>query len=611
MRKIRRLIHSIKQKKSFPAFLISFSLVSLLFLIGSLYPLTVRDDIALLLNSVQQFVRGETPFLNFVTIPSATDLAQDKNTWLVWYPPGITMLLYPLHALGIPLGISSKLTAYFFYLSGCFGWITLASRVGIDRISLSIFACILPLYSTVSGIGGATELINGEVFPFGIMPWLFLYVLYITDLLNISATNQKTKVINLSIISFLLGWIYWLKYSAFIVAFCLFLYLQYHWLIKYKQKNRLRKKIIGTFLSVLLFLTPYLLLGQINFIFAQSYDYINQATSSAEFAHYYDPTNHGIFLLIALIGTAGLSLFQASQLFTHLIYFNTSFNPFIDLSFNEKGIPLSLIGIPGTLLIIWLVLRARKIIDTKFIVFACWTGFFPLFILAYLAQKLNYNYLIYNTRHASSSFLLLEAIVVASLWNLLTQTFKKQKNYQTIQKKVIVLIAISFLVILPNLFHISFFLKDKVIERLSTFPYISTENKLYVPILSKTNLNPIVSQVHSAIVSPQDIIVLAIDESTNFEAWLEMKQRTIPLLRSPGYFFHSYGDILSIYSNQPFLSSQNLRVILVVSLSIENDPQRFLKLKERFPQTLTWNKLDIESDRDANVSIYFSDINID
>ncbi|WP_204103345.1 MULTISPECIES: hypothetical protein [Spirulina sp. CCY15215] len=607
---MRNLIISIKQKKSFPAFLISFSLVSLLFLIGSLYPLTVKDDIALLLNSVQQFVRGEIPFLNFVTIPNATDLSQDKNTWLVWYPPGITILLYPLRALGIPLGISSKLTVYFFYLSGCFGWITLASRVGIDRISLSIFACILPLYSTVSGIGGATELINGEVFPFGIMPWLFLYVLYITDLLNISATNQKKKVINLSIISFLLGWIYWLKYSAFIVAFCLFLYLQYYWLIKYKQKTRLREKITGTFLSVLLFLTPYLLLGKINFIFAQSYDYINQATSSTEFAHYYDPTNHGIFLLIALIGTAGLSLFQASQLFTHLIYFNTSFNPFIDLSFNEKGIPLSIIGIPGTLLIIWLVLKARKIIDTQFIVFACWTGFFPLFILAYLAQKLNYNYLIYNTRHASSSFLLLEAIVVASLWNLLAQTFQKQ-NYQTIQKKVIVSIAIAFLVILPNLFHISFFLKDKVIERLSNFPYISTENQLYVPILSKTNLKSIVSQIHSVITSPQDIIVLGIDENTNFEAWLEMKQRTIPLVRANGSFFHSYGDTLSIYSDRPFFSSQNLRIILVVSPLIENNPQRFIKLKERFPQALIWNKLDIESDQDTNVSIYFSDLNID
>ncbi|WP_323220149.1 hypothetical protein [Spirulina sp. 06S082] len=603
-------INSIKQKKLFPAFCISFSLVSLLFFIGFLYPLTVKDDIALLLNSVQQFVRGETPFLHFVNLPNATDLAQNENTWLVWYPPGITVLLYPLHALGIPLGISSKLTAYFFYLSGCFGWITLASRVGIDRISLSIFACILPFYSTVLGIGGATELINGEVFPFGIMPWLFLYVLFVTDLLNKSIINNKKKVTNLSLLSFLLGLIYWLKYSAFIVAFCLFLYLHYHWLIKYKQKTHLREKIIGTFLSVLLFLIPYLLLGQINFIFSQSYDYINQAASSTEFSHYYDPTNHGIFLLIALIGTAGLSLFQASQLFTHLIYFNTSFNPFIDWSFNEKGIPLSIIGVLGTLLIIWLVLRARKIIDTKFLIFACWTGFSPLFVLAYLAQKLNYNYLIYNTRHASSSFLLIEAVVVASLWNLLTQTFQKQ-NYQTIQKKVIVLSIISFLVILPNLFHISFFFKDKVIERLSGFPYIPTENQLYIPILSKTNLNPIVSKIHSVITSPQDIIVLAIDENTNFEAWLEMKQHTIPLLRADGAFFQSHGGKLSIYSNQPFLSSQNLRVILVVSPLIENDPQRLLKLKERFPQALTWNKLDIANDLDASVSVYFSDLNLD
>ncbi|MGK7924884.1 MAG: hypothetical protein AB4290_06440, partial [Spirulina sp.] len=153
---IKKLVNSLAKKKTFPAFCIAFSLVSLLFLIGSLYPLAIKDDLALLLNSVRQFVRGDTPFLHFVTLPNAEDIARDEFVWLVWYPPGITIILYPLHALGIPLGISSRITAYIFYLSGCFGWLTLASRVGIDRVSLSIFACILPLYSTVVGIGGAT-----------------------------------------------------------------------------------------------------------------------------------------------------------------------------------------------------------------------------------------------------------------------------------------------------------------------------------------------------------------------------------------------------------------------------------------------------------------------
>ncbi|MGK7924875.1 MAG: hypothetical protein AB4290_06395, partial [Spirulina sp.] len=451
--------------------------------------------------------------------------------------------------------------------------------------------------------------INGETFPFGVMPWLLLYVLHSVDLFGINEENSQKKIIHCAIVSFLLGWIYWLKYSAFIVAFSAFLYLQYSWLIQYRKKTHLKEKIFGTLSSLFLFSIPYLLLGWVNFIFARSYDYIQQAENSVEFSHYYDPTNHGIFLLIALIGAAGLSLFQTSHLFTYLIYFNTTLNPFIELSFNEKGIPLSIAGIPGTFLIIWLLFRMRKKIERKFILFACWTGFFPFFILAYLAGKLNYNYLIYNTRHASSSFLLIEAIVIASLWNLLNQTFQTQ-NLRRIGKKLAVLCAIVLFAILPHLFHISFFLKDKIIERRHDLPYIQTENHFYVPILSTTNLNSVVSDIHSLIVSSRDIIVLAIDENTNFEAWLEMKQRTFPLVRAYGSLAQSHGESVSIYSEQPLLSSQKLRIILVVSPLVEDNPQRLYKLQQRFPQASTWTKLDNQKNSDTKVTIYFTDLDV-
>jgi hypothetical protein len=158
--------------------------------------------------------------------------------------------------------------------------------------------------------------------------------------------------------------------------------------------------------------------------------------------------------------------------------------------------------------------------------------------------------------------------------------------------KVVVSLVLIFFLLMPPLSSIA----DAVGAVSLRKDYVTGENFLYVNLLSKKNVKSVVAKVNSAVKSPQDVVVLAKDSRDyRFSSWLEIKSRFLPL-----------NGVEEEGENSKITSSQDLRVILVVSKLIEQDEKMMMRIKQRFVQATGWTRLS--ENLDAEVSIWFADL---
>ncbi|HEY9299097.1 MAG TPA: hypothetical protein VIQ31_22620, partial [Phormidium sp.] len=126
-------------------------------------------------------------------------------------------------------------------------------------------------------------------------------------------------------------------------------------------------------------------------------------------------------------------------------------------------------------------------------------------------------------------------------------------------------------------------------------------NCLYTPSLSKTNVKSVVNQINALAKSEKDVVVLATEYGASYQTWLEIKQRILPV-------FDWWAVTTQIRDTEKFMTSQNLRVVLVVPKDMEKDQKRFLELQQRFPQAETWYPVKSAEKIEKTVSLWFSDL---
>lgn len=584
----------IRNQRAIP-YLISFFLITLFFTISSVYPYQIQTDVAAQVKSVQQWLRGETNLFYSLNIANPQDLSQNLRCWILWWPPGVAIAFLPLIAIGLPLGLAVKLTAYGLFILGCIGWLRVAEKLQASFVSKVIFSLVLPLYCLGHATTySASNLNGGDILPFGIMPWVFLYTIHITcDSSNNSNTTYRYFLLNYSYLGVILGIIYWLKYAAFTGSLGILSYLLVCALFFQKQYSlpqRFGLVITATFFCIL----PFLLLGFINKTFAgidSAITQINDAISAGT------PNTRGIGLLFSLLGCQGLALFQTVDLLMHIFIFSDKTIPvFSSYSTAQKQLFIVTAGIPGTLVVSWLIFYSRKIVNQQIFILACCVSFIPLVLLAYLSYKLNYNFLAGDASRLTSSFFLFTEILVISAY--LDWFFKINKN----SSRVISYVIIILFLIAPNLFVVANFTKNSVLERIGK-EYITTENRLYVPSLSNTNVKSVVNQIDELVKDDKDVVVLATEYGASYEAWLEIKHRTIPI-------FDWWAVTSKIRDAKTLTTSQDLRVVLVIPKYVEEDKERLLKTKQMFPQGRIWTPVENLSKSDTSVSLWFSDLKV-
>jgi hypothetical protein len=70
--------------------------------------------------------------LNSLVTVNPKDISQNLPTWIVWHAPGVSIAFLPLTAIGLPLGVAARTTAYILFVSGGMGWLKLLDAIGSD-----------------------------------------------------------------------------------------------------------------------------------------------------------------------------------------------------------------------------------------------------------------------------------------------------------------------------------------------------------------------------------------------------------------------------------------------------------------------------------------------
>lgn len=590
--------------------LIPYSIViiisTLFFILGSIYPCEIHSDSTMQIKSVQQWLRGEAGLFNAVVLPSHRDLSQNVEAWIVLWSPGMAAFFLPLLALGLSLGFAARLIAYSMFILGCLGWIKVADTIKVNFPTRVILAITLSTYAfTIGGV----NLFVSDVLPFGIMPWLFLYTLHFTLNLNSRKRPYIQAFFHSCILGFLFGVAYWVKHSALLASLGLFSYLALY-LLFFNRSYALSKRLFLLTACLVFLLLPVIMLILLNKYLAGINYFAAQIMGHpgllSDFAIYSKPFYVKLFYLSSsFLGAIGLALFQGWLWLMHIIYFSDRLLPiFSSLGFHQRIIPFTISGIPGALVVAWLLVYSRMIYNKIIFVFGCCITLVPFISLLYAMNRMRLNCLIFdNYRYAPSFFIFTEILIISSFCHFISH------NNKFIAKIFTFFILFIFFIV-PNAFLLANFVKNGICERIG-HRYIATENHLFEPTLSKTNAKSVVDNIESLIKSHRDTVVLAtIDyNGCSSQSWLEMKQRALPLGYASAHLLHTHGtEGVNIAGSQPFLTTEKLRVILVISKTLENDGKTLLKIKERFPQASEWLHLPDEAGSDSLVSIWYADL---
>ncbi|MEG4804783.1 hypothetical protein QUB63_29365 [Microcoleus sp. ARI1-B5] len=567
-------------------YLIFLFIVTVFFATASVFPYRIEYDPVPQLKGINQWLSGVSNLINSVVAVNPKDISQDIQTWIVWHAPGVTFAFLPLIALGLPLGIAVRTTAYFLFVSGGLGWIKVIDTLTSDPKLKIILAVLLSIYYIE--IGSLLVCTAGDVIPWAVMPWVLLYAMYLCSILDSGNKFNSRLLIHSALLGLLLGGVYWLKYSAFLVSLGILAYLAV-FLGFFSKQYTLKNRFILLTVCTVFTLLPVMGLNAIHHSLSGFNSAVDQFKAAIPVA---SPSTRGIRLLLSLIAAPGLGLFN-SEIFTEgrlLTFTSKIVKQLFTLDISRKTETFKIVaGIAGTLAGFWFVAdSARKNIYNKklIILWGCVTSI-PFILIAYISYKTGINLLMAGIGRYSNPFFILTVLFVISSYLHTISNHEK-----SLLSKIVLSIVLVFFLLLPPLNYIADLTQAIMLRK----NYVTTENFLYVDILSKVNVKSVVSQINSAVKSPKDVVVLTKDtDELRFGSWLQTKHRILTLQ-----------IVDSEEAKIKITTSQDLRVILVVSKALEHNEKQLALLKQRFAQSTGWTRLP--ENPDAEVSIWFSDL---
>ncbi|MDB9503510.1 hypothetical protein PN441_10555, partial [Spirulina major CS-329] len=432
----------------------------------------------------------------------------------------------------------------------------------------------------------------------------YLYGLHLIAHWQAQAASLRFRktALDIATIGILAGSVYWIKYSAVTAAFALCIYLVIELFFYLKTSLNWPQKLILLTIGGLSFAIPPALLSGINQALTQTVNVLQQS----ELSDFSPDHPRGWYMLLFLLAVPTLYLFQGMFVWMHFVFFSDSWLPFFsDIVFHNRIIPLAILVLPLSAAMAWLLWHHHHQFSPSLLRFAACVGFIPLFPLAYLSNRIGYNFLVFNPRHGSYHFIIVEMIVLTILLRVI---FLFKEQYQ--KRKKIYWLILLLIVIFPNIFHVGIFAKENFLIREKS-EYFATSEYLYDRNITSQNIPGILTEIQNLIQSPKDVITLGIDNISAFSSWLLVNGRVLPLAYFSELFVTTHGRAMSVYSDSPFFTSELLRVVLVVSRSIERDRPRFQTLKNRFPQATDWQKVPDQQLPESNVAIYFTDLVVD
>lgn len=530
-------------------------------------PLHLWTDPAWQLKALQQYLAGESPSLNHRVEPSWGDISKNSAHWIFWHSPGTQLLAYPFMAGGVALGDALRIIAIASLIVGSLGWICWIFLFRLPLWFKIAYAISLPW------IPYQTNFLfwyTAEVFVYSLTPWILLAVHRFsllwseprTCVQDRSERKQDFGIILPSVLlGFAMGFVYILKYTAVFASLGALVYLGLVMHQIYKNKSHIftPRLVLSFVLLIIFFLIPVLGLNLLNYKLSHN---LNLITYTYKF-------NLRLRNFIYLLGFPVLALVDAESLYYYL--YNIFLHPQHGVINNRIWLGFS--GLPGGLLLWWLIFRSQIFKDDKPGLLAIATFFInsaAMFLIWTVSkQKPEARYFV------PGSIAILPFIIQSGI-----HVFKST-NAKTI-KTVLVLAFISY-VLIPLVYgYFSFNGYISYAGKIKRTPknYIVGPSHLYNPSLAHNNLPAVLDKLKRDFNPITDIWYIP---------------DPICALDIPGRAIIIHAQFVSLASlqNQKFLSSLPCRVHALIPYYLEEDG-RGQAIRASFVQAKGWTKKEIE-----------------
>jgi hypothetical protein len=552
--------------------LLVFALVCAAFLAGAAVPYQVDTDTAFQLGSVVQWTQGESPTPGMLRLPDPADLGRDRLVWSTWWPPGFPLVYAPFAAL-LPLAAALRVTSFLLFCLGSLGWLLLTDRLELPQWLRLLMALALASYAVT--LGGAASLRSADLLAYAAGPWLAALALRLRE------GKSSIGVLFLGGIAF--GLSYWLRYPLFLAVLPLALFAGWP-LLRGRRIVRLAVMILG-------FALPVAALFLLNLRFSGN---LKETATGARSTWAVDDPNafRPAGVAVSLAGAPGLGLFQNDLWATHLTLFSDERLPFLRPLDNGGRLLLkSLLGVPGTALLFWALLRERRRrpgsqADLALLGAA---GFY--LILTAISLLVGYDYLAKETRFAAGVLPLSYPLVLAA-------AFARGR-------RPVALLA-AFLLGAPLVFAAAEWVKRDLHDRLP-LRGSATETGLMNTELSTRSVPEVRAAVAAARRSARDVVVVAgpAGWGSSYVMQLDLPFRTLPVGTFPAPLGSRYLDAAELRGRQPLRASRPLRVVIVAARDLVRSGW-LQRIESRFPQARPWRSAPVPAH--SNIEIWFSDL---
>lgn len=559
--------------KRWTPYALVLALAAIAFLAAAAVPYRVDTDSAFQLGSVLQWLHGASPSPGMLRLPDPADLSRDRLVWSTWWPPGFPLLYAPLAAL-LPFAAALRVTSFLLFLAGSAGWLRLVDRIEPPPPPWLRLLAVLALLGYVATIGGAASLRSADLLAYAAGPWLAALALRL---------RERGSPLFLGGIA--LGASYWLRYSLFLAVLPLAVFAGWR-LLRERRLGRLATLSLG-------FAIPVAALFLLNLRLSENLK--ETATGARSTWAVDDPRAfHPARLAVSLAGAPGLGLFQTDLWATHLTLFSDAHLPILrPLSYDDRLLLKSLLGVPGTALLAWALVRERRrrpgaLPDLAAVAVA---GFY--LIVAAVSLLVGYDYLAKETRFAAGVLPLAFPFVLAAAFDR--------------GRRGTVLLA-AFLLGAPLAFAAGELAKRDLRDRLPLRGSAAATG-LLTPELSPRNVPAVRDAVAATLRSPADLVVLAgpAGWGSSYVMGLDLPFRTLPVGTFPAPLGARYLDAGELRGTMPLRSSRPLRVTIVAARELVRGGW-LPRLESRFPQGRHWQAAPVPAQ--ANVEIWFSDLEV-
>jgi hypothetical protein len=493
-------------------------------------PQSLFSDPSWQLKGLQQHLAGQSPTINTLVQPDPHDVSQDHLEWISWWPIGTNVLVYPLLRLGLSIGTAVRVLAALALILGSLGfgywvrifrlpqWLAIALAIGIPWIR----------YANLSLFQYAAE---GLVF--GICPWLLVGAFRLRSRWMDQRNENFLWLLGYGV---LLGFAYWLKYSAVLISLGALTHLAITAWRQPRRRSFVELTVVGGLFC--------LVVGVLNVL--------NHAMGAAMNA----VTEHPSFLLdwrlpFNLIGLMAMAMADADGLARYLLFHpGRSVLPFNYLT-------LCYLGLPGGLLLLWLLVRRHSspaLLLSRDVLLTL-AALFVAVMTVFSARAMEARYI--------------AAIGIALIPAALESAFRLAPKLRRVNRALLLAGGIVYLAI-PMAYG-----AFSVVGKIARTPaYHTGPSGLYNPLFATTDARTPLAELAAGFNPDSDVWYLT---------------EPLTAMDLPGRAIMQHADFLPLAQlNQTFLASKPLRIHLLLPPWFEqNDKGKVIRAE--FPQAKNWS----------------------